>query len=298
MSMCIIAIKNAKQKPFTEEMVRTMFTNNPDGSGYMTTENGKVSIRKGFMKVEHLLSSLASISPDLPVILHCRIATHGNVTQGLCHPFPVVSDFSKMRAKKTKCDIGMVHNGIISCADSSHDVSDTMSYIQSVVSPLLSLNEHALQSSAGKSILATSCGSKLAFLDGKGRITTIGDFQIYDGYLFSNASYKERVWLPPTKTHFFSYQTGYTSALYDTYDDGTVMLPLMTLDYDYKIKFSDGSTFAGEPLSYGISGTGGVYSIEADGFTAKHIPNATAHNEITGEAIEFNSEETELYEIW
>jgi hypothetical protein len=296
--MCIIAIKNAKQKPFTEEMVRTMFTNNPDGAGYMTTENGKVNIRKGFMKVEHLLSSLASLSPDVPVVLHCRIATHGNVVQGLCHPFPVVSDFSKMRAKKTKCDVGMVHNGIISCADSSHDVSDTMSYIQSVVSPLLSLNEHALQSPAGKSILATSCGSKLAFLDGRGRITTIGDFQVHDGFLFSNGSYQEKVWLPPTKTHFFTHQTGYTSALYDTYDDGTCMIPLMVLTDDYKLKSSDGTVITGELWGHAISGTGGVYRIQADGYTAVHLPNTTACDTFTGETIAFDSEEAELYEIW
>lgn len=295
--MCIIAIKSAKQKPFTEEMVKIMFSNNPDGAGYMTTENGKVSIRKGFMKVEHLLSSLASLSPELPVVLHCRIATNGDITQGLCHPFPVVADFSKMRAKKTKCDLGMAHNGIISCANSSHDVSDTMSYIQSVVAPLLSLNPHALQSPAGKSILATTCGSKLAFLDSKGRITTIGDFQLYDGYLFSNGSYKEKVWLPPAKTNFCSYHTGYTSALYDSYEDDAFMLPLMVLTDDYKLKLTDGTVVMGEAWEYAISGTGEVYRIHADGYTVNHVPNTRAYDMMTGEPITFDSEEAEMFEL-
>ena len=296
--MCIIAIKTAKQKPFTDEMVRTMFTNNPDGAGYMTTENGKVSIRKGFMKVEHLLSSLASLSPDVPVILHCRIATHGGVTQGLCHPFPVVADFSKMRAKKIKCDVGMAHNGIISCADSSHDVSDTMSYIQSVVAPLLSLNGHALQSPAGKSILATSSGSKLAFLDSKGRITTIGDFQAHEGYLFSNGSYREQVWLPPTKTDFWSHHTGYTSALYDPYEDDVCMLSLMVLTGDYQLISTDGTVIARGPWEHAISDSGSVYRIQADGYTATLMPHTIACDTITGEEIAFDGDDAELYEIW
>lgn len=296
--MCIIAIKSAKQKPFSEELVKVMFSNNSDGAGYMTTENGKVSIRKGFMKVEHLLSSLASLSPDVPVILHCRIATHGDVTQGLCHPFPVVSDFTKMRAKKTKCELGMAHNGVISCAESSHDVSDTMSYIQSVVAPLLALNKHALQSQAGKSILATSCGSKLAFLDGRGRITTIGDFQLYDGYLFSNGSYRERVWLPPAKTDFWSYHTEYTSALYDPYEDDTCMLSLMALTGDYQLTSADGTVIARGPWEHAISDSGSVYRIQEDGYTATLMPHTIACDTITGEQVAFDSDNAELYEIW
>lgn len=293
--MCIIAIKSAKQKPFTEEMIRTMFTNNPDGAGYMTVENGKVSIKKGYMQVSHLIASLASVSPNSPVILHCRIATHGEVVQGLCHPFPVVNDFAKMRAKKTKTNIGVAHNGIISCVGSSHNVSDTMTYIQSVIHPLLALNEHALQSQAGKSILATTCESKLAFMESNGRITTIGDFVSHDGYLFSNGSYLERVWLPAKSTNFFTQHSGYSTAFSD---DESTMLPLMTLDYDYKIKASDGTIIVGEPWDYALSATGGVYKVHPNGFCVTHVPNATAHNLLTGEPVEYENDECEMYELW
>ena len=54
--MCIIAIKPSHKKLFSEEIIRTMFENNPDGAGLMYAEKGELNIVKGFMSLESLLT--------------------------------------------------------------------------------------------------------------------------------------------------------------------------------------------------------------------------------------------------
>lgn len=208
--MCIIAIKPAGQELFPVETIKTMYTNNKDGAGYCYTLNGKVKIRKGFMTVNSLLASLRTVPnpTETPMILHFRIGTHGKNIASNTHPFPVSDSVEALQATKVKTSLAMVHNGVIGVSPRA-DISDTMEYILTVVKPLQQLNPDFYKTEQGISILATTCKSKLAFLDGQGVITTVGDFKEVDGYLYSNASYEPKKYYSTYNTSL-SKSGGYT----------------------------------------------------------------------------------------
>ena len=79
--MCIIAIKDKGIKLPNEKTLETMFWNNSDGAGFMYAKDGKVVIRKGFMTFRAFKSALDGIDDvdNLPLVMHFRIATSGNV---------------------------------------------------------------------------------------------------------------------------------------------------------------------------------------------------------------------------
>ena len=110
------------------DTLRRCFEENPDGAGFMWPERGRVQFRKGFMGWGDLESALSSELPrdarGLPVALHFRIATHGRVKPGCCHPFAVCKDYRAMRAESTSAAAGFMHNGTLAGLDTSPDVSD------------------------------------------------------------------------------------------------------------------------------------------------------------------------------
>ena len=59
--MCIIAAKPAGVKMPDHETLENMWYGNPDGAGLMYAKDGKVIIRKGFMKYVDLLAALEEI---------------------------------------------------------------------------------------------------------------------------------------------------------------------------------------------------------------------------------------------
>ena len=72
-----------------------MFENNPDGAGFMYAYQGNVFIEKGFMSYEEFKVGLDNLSQKydisaLPLVMHFRIATSGNVDGGTTHPFPYI----------------------------------------------------------------------------------------------------------------------------------------------------------------------------------------------------------------
>lgn len=192
--MCIIAIKPQGKALFPDTMIKAMFENNHDGAGFMYAKDGQVHISKGYMTLPLLQSALTALGDvsEYPLILHCRIGTHGDKSQANTHPYPVSSLVDDLENLRIDCQLGVVHNGVISGLIPRAKINDTMEYILDVIAPLQTLNPRAYLDSMGQLILSTTCKSKLAFLDGTGEIVTIGDFVDFDGYRFSNASYIER----------------------------------------------------------------------------------------------------------
>lgn len=189
--MCIIAIKPADKPMFTDDQIKVMFTNNPDGAGLMYYHKtaGRVAIRKGFMDVESLLKYLHSRDfTGINVILHFRISTSGLKDQLNCHPFSVYGDnkiemFTKM---------GVAHNGILREYEPSKKslINDTQVFIHSV---LRNLSPKFIYSDDKCYLLRELIGTnKLAFLDQKNHVRLIGDFIRDNGYIYSNASYKPK----------------------------------------------------------------------------------------------------------
>lgn len=193
--MCIIAIKPQGKKMFNDSAITIMFLNNPDGAGYMfyDEKNKKVCIKKGFMTCKALLDSLHSRDfTDTNLILHFRIGTSGLNDALNCHPYPLYAD----NAVKCSADIAMAHNGILTKYNppKTSKINDTQMFIQNVLNRL---DKNFLYDDDKVMLIHDLIGTnKLAFLDSKNKITTIGDF-IHDGdYMFSNRSYKYETLLP------------------------------------------------------------------------------------------------------
>ena len=196
--MCIIAIKPAGTKMPAATTIENMWHNNRDGAGFMYATDGTVHIEKGFMTLKDCKKALKRLEKTIdvvntPIILHFRITTHGGTSPGNCHPFPVTEKLSLLQMTKCKAPLAVAHNGMIDITPSKKDISDTMEYIMTQLAPLYQLRKDFYKQPAGKKLVYNAIKSKMAFLDGAGRIETIGDFVTDEnGMLYSNTSYKAR----------------------------------------------------------------------------------------------------------
>lgn len=199
--MCIIVAKNAKVAMPTEEILRTCFKNNPDGAGFMLASKGKVFGFKGLMTADELITELAKAEKrfgnldKLPVVIHCRIKTHGETCQGNTHPFPLDCGYREMRKTEWVARQGFAHNGIIYAYDRDADiknlnVSDTMVFAKKAASPIAHYADIASDPALLDFLFAVA-NSKLCFLSGKGKLATRGEFTEQNGVLYSNTSFRE-----------------------------------------------------------------------------------------------------------
>jgi hypothetical protein len=196
--MCIIVIKPAGVKLPATKKIENCWYNNSDGAGFMYASGGSVHIEKGFMSLKAFKDALKRLEKSIdvintPMVLHFRITTHGGTAPGNTHPFPVTEKLPLLQMTKSKAPLAVAHNGIIDIKPSKKDISDTMEYIINQLAPLYQLKKDFYRRPAGKKLIYNFIKSKMVFLDGNGRIETIGDFITgEDGILYSNNSYKAR----------------------------------------------------------------------------------------------------------
>lgn len=195
--MCIIVVKPAGVKLPAMNTLENCWYNNNDGAGFMYATGGTVHIEKGFMSLKDFKAALKRLKKSIdvtntPMVLHFRITTHGGTSPGNTHPFPVSEKLPLLTMTKSKTPLGVAHNGIIDITPSKKDISDTMEYIINQLAPLYQLKKDFYRRPAGKKLIYNFIKSKMVFLDGNGRIETIGDFITEDGVLYSNSSYKAR----------------------------------------------------------------------------------------------------------
>lgn len=189
--MCIIVAKNAGIEMPSDSTLRTCFNNNPDGAGFMIATGKAVMIRKGFMTYQDFAEALGEMGDltDRSVVMHFRIATHGGIRPGCCHPFPVTSDMSTLRSTEETDCLCMAHNGVIQGMITGDGISDTMAFIRDVVAPLRRAVPSMIYNDDVLSVLNLVAGSKLALLDSSGELVTLGEFQEHDGVMYSNGTY-------------------------------------------------------------------------------------------------------------
>ena len=251
--MCIIAIKPAGMKMPAETTIENMWYNNPDGGGLMYAANGTVYIEKGFMSLKAFKTALKRLEKTIdttntPIILHFRITTHGQTSPENCHPFPVVEKLPLLQMTKCKTPLAVAHNGIISIKPSKEGISDTMEYVVSQLAPMYQLKKDFYKQDAGKKLIYNFIRSKMVFLDGTGRIETIGDFiEEKDGMLYSNTSYKAR-------TIYYNWDLGnYGVKLYGsklgkymtwlTEEDGYIISDGSLISAEYHLTDKDGKLY-------------------------------------------------------
>lgn len=192
--MCVIAAKRAGVDFPSDQYIENMWFKNPDGAGFMYAKDGQVYIEKGFMKYLDFTDRIEKLSEEIDLketamVLHFRITTSGGTCKENCHPFPISESVGMLKKLTVRTDLGVAHNGII---DINHakDVSDTQAYIMKQLAPLKKgvpnflKNEHLLQ------LIHNAIESRMAFLDGKGGITLVGDFTEDNGVMYSNLSFK------------------------------------------------------------------------------------------------------------
>lgn len=214
--MCVICASKKGVRQPTESELRKMFSRNPDGAGYMCVRNGRVSISKGFMKIDDFLASVQAehFSAADPVVYHFRISTQGGVQPAMTQPFPLTNDLRQTRNLSVKnCNIGVAHNGVIKLTTDHNDkeFSDTAHFIAEYL-PLIVRGKKDLRNERVRNLLAEITNSKLAFLDNTGFIHFVGSFVTVDksGLLFSNSYWNAPSYTKPTPTtttKSFSFQT-------------------------------------------------------------------------------------------
>ena len=192
--MCIIAVKPASKPMPSDSVLSTMWKRNSDGAGFMYAHNGKVYIRKGFMHFAKYQRALEQIPQNVPAVLHFRIATHGGISPGMCHPFPLTDNIKRLKATNQTARVGIAHNGIIPILPRK-GLSDTAEYIASQLVPLSKAlpqwyrNPHALD------MVEKGIQSRMVVLAGTGELVTIGKGWIDDGGIkYSNTSYMQMQW--------------------------------------------------------------------------------------------------------
>lgn len=194
--MCIIAIKPKGVEMPDKDTIYEMWASNNDGFGMMYPKNGKVFIEKGYMKYKAMRHRLDQLSNEIdttktPIIFHFRIGTAGGNIPANTHPFPVSASIGALQKTRLHTDLAVVHNGIIhGITPRKKDISDTMEYILSQLAPLHRAVPRFYANKDICEMIYNAVQGKLAFMNGKGDIYTIGDFIEDGGMLYSNHSYK------------------------------------------------------------------------------------------------------------
>jgi predicted glutamine amidotransferase len=252
--MCIIAIKPAGISMPATTTIENMWHNNSDGAGFMYAKAGTVHIEKGFMTLKTFKAALKRLEKSIditgtPMVLHFRITTHGGTSPGNCHPFPVTEKLPLLQMTKSKAPLAVAHNGMIDITPSKKDISDTMEYILSQLAPLYQLRKDFYKQPAGKKLIYNAIKSKMAFLDGTGRIETVGDFVTDEnGMLYSNTSYKARtvyynwdIWEDYSLQWYESKHGKYMTWL--TEEDGYILADGTILSADYHLVDEQGNLY-------------------------------------------------------
>ena len=196
--MCIIVYKPYQKKMPEYKTLKHCWDNNDDGAGYMYPDGKQVIIKKGFMDFEKFYNSLKEDYKKMgrftPFVLHFRISTQAGVNEECTHPFPLSRNMDDLRKTRTKSDIGIAHNGIISLTKSYYNVtvtySDTMKFITDYAS-LLIKDKDFYKDEDITTLIDRLVGGRLAIMDYEGHTTLIGDFIEDSGIYYSNNTYKE-----------------------------------------------------------------------------------------------------------
>jgi predicted glutamine amidotransferase len=109
--MCrIITWSDMKSKShITDEEIVASAQSNSDGTGIAFVDRGRVYFEKG-ITIERALELFHQCKT--PGLIHVRLATHGGVSDEMCHPFPVTTDLKAMRATSGHVDRVLAHNGV------------------------------------------------------------------------------------------------------------------------------------------------------------------------------------------
>lgn len=200
--MCIAIVKPYGEELPTKELLKTAWSNNPDGGGLMFNDGQNVYIHKGFTKFKGFYKFLKLLDKKVnlkerDLVIHFRIATSGGINRECTHPFPVSDSYDEMKRLDHVCKYGFAHNGIIFQYGDKTKFSDTMEYNKRVI-----YNIHDLENSEPLlDSLAYENASRFVVMS-KDNFILGGDWSYNkeNGCYFSNGSYKADYYTKTTTT--------------------------------------------------------------------------------------------------
>lgn len=197
--MCIAIAKPIGVEIPNDDILTNCFNNNPDGAGFAFNHNNEVIIRKGYMKLKDFLDAFHKYDEKFNfknrgVLIHTRITTHGGTNPQMCHPFPINSDEGALKKIEYASPFAVIHNGIISLTSSEarekKDMSDTAIFVQKYLTKIAK-NKKWFGNKANIELIEELIDSKMAILNGSGKIIMTSGFTEDNGVFYSNSSYKE-----------------------------------------------------------------------------------------------------------
>ena len=186
--MCVAIYKPAGIKTPSLETLKECWNANPDGAGFAmrTSENSKfaIHIRKGFMswndfEAEYRKNNLATYSGEL--FLHFRIATHGGISPGNTHPFPLSKDIKLLQYTNVVTDYALIHNGILQIEPEFRNISDTMEFCRR-----LSSGNFYQKIPESLQLLNGFIGSSKIAVMTRDKVHLAGDWKQIGGVFYSN----------------------------------------------------------------------------------------------------------------
>ncbi len=176
--MCLIVIQPEKYH-FSDEEISDFWGHSPDGFGFMYHDGENVRGWKCVSSLSGVLKVYRKFAAGKAGVLHFRMATHGEVSLDMAHPFSVSKHLL------------MVHNGIISGYGRGSE-SDTAHFVREELVPLFGDGKKGadrLQYEEEQEYVTEMVGlsNSLVFMDYEGRITQIGrQGLMHDGCWYSN----------------------------------------------------------------------------------------------------------------
>lgn len=192
--MCLIIAKPKGTDLPKESYLKHAAKRNSDGQGLAYLKKGEhlIKLKKDFKDVDSLIDFInKNITKEDDLIIHFRLATHGLVDAGNCHPFPITKNKTLLRKTELECKHIVAHNGVLTQYGKVEDIelSDSQRFILDV------LSESAIKENLDKSgvqVLINEFlnGDRLVTLNNKGEMLLFGDFKEEDGISYSNSMYK------------------------------------------------------------------------------------------------------------
>jgi predicted glutamine amidotransferase len=195
--MCVIIVKDKKDRLPSEGELKKCFEYNPDGAGFMYTDNGKVIIDKGYMTWKTFIKHYNKLVKkydnfkDKCLVIHCRIGTGGGNNIHNTHGYPLTNSIEEMQKTYNTCDVGLMHNGVISDYKPQEDYyNDTQEFIKEFVYNLQKFDKHFYKRAYFRDMIRDNSHSKWAILDKDDNVYTCGVFTVRNGLKFSNTNHE------------------------------------------------------------------------------------------------------------
>ena len=198
--MCIAITKQIGCDCPSMDTLKTCWENNSDGAGFAFNLNGRVFIKKGFMKWLDFKNAFEYWDKRVcfksrGMLIHFRIATHGAKDATMTHPFPITSDDGALGKSEYVSPYAVVHNGIISLtsmASRSTGLSDTATFVKDYLTNISGYKDW-FKNGNTMPLIYKLIDSKMAILNGRGEIIRTDGFseEKKTGIFYSNTTYKE-----------------------------------------------------------------------------------------------------------